>query len=76
MIFQFGIPTKTLFGVGQLNHLHEQMMPGKKALLILSNGISAKKYGYLNRTEKELHWAVLRPFFLIKSNPILLKQQL
>ena len=46
MIFQFGIPTKTLFGVGQLNHLHEQMMPGKKALLILSNGISAKKYGY------------------------------
>ena len=32
MIFQFGIPTKTLFGVGQLNHLHEQMMPGKKVL--------------------------------------------
>lgn len=71
MIFQFGIPTKTLFGVGQLNHLHEQMMPGKKALLILSNGISAKKYGYLNRTEKELHLAGVETvlFDQIEPNP-------
>lgn len=46
--------TRVLFGSGQLDHLHEQQLPGKKALLIISNGQSAKKYGYLERVEKEL----------------------
>ena len=32
------IPTHILFGAGQLNNLHTQTMPGKKALLIISNG--------------------------------------
>ena len=27
------IPTKVLFGVGKLNELHTQKMPGQKALL-------------------------------------------
>ena len=52
--FQFYMPTRVLFGSGQLDHLHEQQLPGKKALIITSNGHSAKKYGYLERVEKEL----------------------
>lgn len=71
MPFQFGIPTKTLFGAGQLNNLHAQSMPGKKALLILSNGKSAKVNGYLARTEKELHTAGVETvlFDQIEPNP-------
>ena len=52
--FIFNMPTHVMFGAGQLAHLHEQKLPGKKALIITSNGQSAKKYGYLARTEKEL----------------------
>lgn len=29
------IPTHILFGAGQLNNLHAQQMPGKKALIII-----------------------------------------
>ena len=46
-----------LFGAGQLGHLHEETLPGKKALIVTSNGQSAKKYGYLARVEKELDLA-------------------
>lgn len=71
MAFQFGIPTKTLFGTGQLSNLHKQVMPGKRALLILSNGNSAKINGYLKRTENELHLAGIKTvlFDQIEPNP-------
>ncbi|WP_455684188.1 iron-containing alcohol dehydrogenase [Thomasclavelia sp.] len=52
--FIFDMPTRVLFGSGQLNHLHEENLPGKKALIVTSNGHSAKKYGYLSRVQKEL----------------------
>lgn len=55
--FIFNMPTRVLFGAGQLNHLHEEKLPGKKALIITSNGQSTKRYGYLNRVEKELELA-------------------
>lgn len=55
--FIFNKPTRVLFGAGQLNHLHEEKLPGKKALIITSNGQSAKKYGYLDRMEKGLELA-------------------
>lgn len=42
----FYMPTKVLFGPGQLGHLHEEQLPGKKALIVSSNGQSVKKYGY------------------------------
>ena len=32
-MYNFFDPTRVLFGAGQLNHLHEQTMPGKKAML-------------------------------------------
>lgn len=55
--FIFNMPTRVLFGAGQLNHLHEEKLPGKKALIITSNGQSAKKYCYLDRVEKGLELA-------------------
>ena len=55
--FIFYIPTRILFGAGQLNHLHDEKLPGKKALIVTSNGQSVKKYGYLYRLEKELEQA-------------------
>jgi len=55
--FTFSIPTRVLFGAGQLNNLRNEAMPGKKALVVISNGQSAKKYGYLARVEKELELA-------------------
>lgn len=55
--FQFFLPTKVLFGAGQLKNLHLEQMPGKKALIVTSNGQSTKKYGYLAAVEKELEQA-------------------
>lgn len=55
--FQFYMPTKVLFGAGQLKNLHAEQMPGRKALIVTSNGQSTKKYGYLAAVEKELDLA-------------------
>lgn len=51
------IPTRILFGSGQLNNLHAQPMPGKRALIVISNGKSTRDNGYLARTEEQLHRA-------------------
>lgn len=52
--FQFFMPTKVLFGAGQLKNLHLEKMPGGKALVVTSNGQSTKKYGYLAAVQQEL----------------------
>jgi alcohol dehydrogenase len=57
MDIRYYIPTEILFGEGKLNELHEKKMPGKKALIIISNGKSMKANGYLERVEKELETA-------------------
>lgn len=51
------IPTRILFGAGQLNNLHAHPMPGKRALIVISNGTSTRANGYLARTEEQLHRA-------------------
>lgn len=55
--FQFFMPTKVLFGAGQVKNLHAEQMPGKKALIVTSNGQSVKKYGYLATVQYELEQA-------------------
>ena len=45
MNFDFNNPTRILFGSGKLNELGNQPMPGKKALLLMSGGKSAKVSG-------------------------------
>ncbi len=51
------IPTHVLFGAGMLNRLGEQALPGRKALIVISNGKSTRANGYLSRAEEQLHRA-------------------
>lgn len=69
--FTFYMPAKVLFGAGQLSTLHEQALPGKKALIATTNGTSTKKYGYLARVEKELDLAGIAHvlFDEVRPNP-------
>lgn len=48
------IPTRVMFGAGMLDKLGEQQLPGKKALIVISNGKSTRANGYLARTEDQL----------------------
>lgn len=57
MNFNFNNPTNLIFGAGTLDHLGEQKLPGKKALLLISSGKSTKANGYLDRTEVQLRKA-------------------
>ncbi|WP_304508438.1 iron-containing alcohol dehydrogenase [Anaerotignum sp.] len=72
MKFQHFVPTKILFGCGQLDKLHKQRLPGKKALIVISSGTSVKKFGYLKRLEEQLDKAGITYvlFDKILPNPI------
>lgn len=72
MGFNYYIPTKILFGKGQLSNLHKQELPGKKALIVTTAGTSVKKYGYLNNLEEQLKKAGVEYvlFDKILPNPI------
>ena len=69
--FNFYMPTKVLFGPGKLGELHNEALPGKKALIVTTNGTSVKKYGYLDRLQKELDLAGVEyaVFAEIRPNP-------
>lgn len=54
MLFSYHIPTNLLFGAGALDQLHRQRLPGKRALIVMSGGGSARRNGSLHRLEKEL----------------------
>lgn len=70
--YDFYVPTEVHFGVGQLDNLHKCTMPGKKALIVISNGKSAKSSGALERTQKQLDLANVKyvVFNEIEANPL------
>lgn len=72
MSFQMYVPTRILFGCGMLNNLHKQQMPGKKALIVISNGKSTKENGSLDRTKEQLEKAGVEyaVFDGIMANPL------
>lgn len=72
MNFNYFVPTKILFGRGQLGNLHKQNLPGKKALIVISSGKSTRENGYLQRVEEELRKAGVESvvFDKILPNPI------
>lgn len=72
MAFSMYVPTRILFGQGQLNTLHTQNLPGKKALLVTSNGRSVKENGALARTQAQLTMAGVESvvFDKIMANPL------
>lgn len=71
MNFSFYNPTRILFGAGELNNLYKQTMPGKKALLLISNSKSTKVNGSLDRTIEQLEKAGIEYaiFDKIMENP-------
>ena len=54
MNFTYYIPTRILFGRGQLNNLHKEELPGRRALIVTTGGRSVVDNGYLARVEEEL----------------------
>ena len=66
------VPTRMVFGCGQLKNMNKYEMPGKKALIVISNGKSVKENGALAETQKQLNevgieWAV---YDGIMANPL------
>lgn len=72
MAYQFYVPTRTLFGCGVLNDLHTQKMPGKKAMVVISNGQSMQRSGTLQRLLEQLEKAEVEAvvFDRIQANPL------
>lgn len=72
MSFDFNNPTRILFGSGKLDELGSQTMPGKKALLLMSNGKSARVSGVYDRTLEQLARAGVEvaEFARVMENPI------
>lgn len=72
MAYQFFNPTRVLFGAGQLNNLHAQTMPGKKAMVVISNGKSTRESGALERTLSQLSMAGVETvlFDKVGANPL------
>ncbi|WP_416324879.1 iron-containing alcohol dehydrogenase [[Eubacterium] hominis] len=70
--FNFNNPTNLYFGRGMLNQLSELSMPGKKAIVLTSNGKSTKVNGTLDRTLEQLKKANIEAvvFDKIMENPI------
>ena len=72
MSFNFNNPTNLYFGTGSLNQLGSIKLPGKKALVLISNGKSTKANGYLDRTLAELKKSDVETvvFDKIMENPV------
>ncbi len=70
--FNMYIPTHAIFGVGELNNLHKQAMPGKRALVVISNGRSTRVNGYLDRLEEQLKLTGISyaVFDKVEANPL------
>lgn len=54
MHFDYHIPTKIIFGRGRLKKLATEELPGSKALIVITNGQSMKRLGYLNQVTQYL----------------------
>lgn len=71
MQFTLFSPTKLLFGAGKLAALGEETLPGKKALLLLSSGKSARMSGALDIVAAQMEKAGVTsvPCAIIHENP-------
>lgn len=72
MSFNMYVPTRVLFGAGELNNLHTHKMPGKKAMIVISKGKSTRANGYLARTEEQLKLSGVESvvFDKVEANPL------
>lgn len=72
MTFNFKNPTNLIFGAGKLDVLGELPLPGKKAIILISNGKATRNNGYLERTISQLEKAGVEyvVFDKIMENPL------
>ncbi len=72
MHFHFNNPTNLIFGSGSLDELGKQKLPGKKALLLISNGKSTRLNGSLDRVAGLLARSGVKTavFDRIMENPV------
>ena len=70
--FRHFMPTDILFGPGMVKELHNQTLPGKKAMIVTSNGKSTKANGSLATVENELRQAGVETvlFDRVEANPL------
>ena len=73
MPFTFSIPTNFVFGAGSVQKLHKQRLPGKKALIVISNGKSTRANGYLDAVQDQLTQAGVEyaVFDKMAANPVI-----
>lgn len=71
LTYDMYVSTRVMFGAGMLDKLSEQPMPGKRALIVISNGKSTRANGYLARTEEQLHKTGVETFLFdgVMPNP-------
>ena len=69
MNYVWNLPTKVLFGEGMLNELHNEEMPGKKAMIVISNGKSMKNNGWIDEVIDELEQAGAESVVFDKIGP-------
>lgn len=72
MNYSYFMPSRILFGAGSLAQLATVSLPGRKALIVISAGISMKKNGYLDRVRDLLkkNGAESVVFDKIQANPV------
>lgn len=72
MSFKMYVPTRFVFGRGRLDELHKQKLPGKRAMVVISNGKSAKENGSLDRTLEQLSQAGIAYVIYdhVQANPL------
>ena len=69
MNYVWNLPTKVLFGEGMLNELHNEEMPGKKAMIVIFNGKSMKNNGWIDEVIDELEQAGVESVVFDKIGP-------
>ncbi len=72
MSYIWDLPTRVLFGAGKVHALASEPLPGKKALLVISNGKSVRVNGALDAVERALTTAGAEfvIFDKIQANPL------
>ena len=70
MHFDYYIPTRIIFGRGRLSELSSLPLPGKKALIVITNGQSMRNFGYLDKVIRSLEAAGVETVLFDKVLPI------
>lgn len=70
-MFEIYVPTRLYFGLGALDQIHTMQLPGKHALVLISQGKSVVKAGYWDRLKQQLEETGVKAslFSAIQANP-------